>query len=285
MVACRGLRSYCLALTCVLASCGAAAATETQSDTIATAVATETRSERIAASAAYSPRIGDVWTFVNAYRDTTTITTVAAPNSVACRKGKNVIWRYHKTNARAYWLPRVVGATIDFVLHQDPDRSWRSTSSVISMPQSCPWCNGATQFTWQILDNPPPIPNGYRITPPTLVRGDRVIYETVADALGGAGQYTFDCLVPVGRLVAQPGHGAQWRSEFYIEEVQTPAYSGPASVSEQWENCNAMRTNVGCGHEKWWFAPGLGLVKVWQINSGSGVEGDEDPRLIMVRVR
>src|SRR5215468_6214165 len=127
MVACRGLRSYSLVLACVLGSCGAATV---QAPGAEHAAATGTRSDTIAASAAYTPQIGDVWTFVNAYGDTTTITTVAAPDSIACRKGNNVIWRYHKTNARAYWLPGVTGATIDFVLHQDPDSSWRSTSSV-----------------------------------------------------------------------------------------------------------------------------------------------------------
>jgi hypothetical protein len=67
--------------------------------------------------------------------------------------------------------------------------------------------------------------------------------------------------------------------------VTTPIYSGNASVSEQWENCNADHTNAGCGHEKWWFAPELGLVKVWQINSGSGHDGDEDPKITMLRVK
>jgi hypothetical protein len=239
----------------------------------------------ISASSAYTPKVGEVWKFVNGYSDTTTITTVAAPDPVACRSGRNVIWHYEKTSARAYWNPGIDGAVIDFVLHQDPDSSWRSTASVISFPKSCVFCDGATSFTWHILDNAPPTPNGYRITPPTLRRGDRVVYETLADAKGGPNMRVLGCVDPDRGIVALPGHGAQWRTEFYLEDVVTPVYSGPAAVSEQRENCNATFTNPGCGHEKWWFAPGLGLVKVWQINSTAGIENDLDQRLIMVRVK
>jgi hypothetical protein len=42
--------------------------------------------------------------------------------------------------------------------------------------------------------------------------------------------------------------------------------------------------SAGCGHEKWLFAPGRGLVKMRQ-NSGSGIDGDEDPKITMVRMR
>jgi hypothetical protein len=228
----------------------------------------------------YTARAGDVWKFVNGYGDTTTITSEAAPDPVACRSGRNIIWHYRKTAARAYWNPGIADAETLFVLHQEKDSSWRSTASVISFPHLDP----STQ-TWDILDSPPGVPLPYQIIPPTLRRGDHFVYETLADAIGGTGIFTLNCTVPDGRLVAVPGHGEQWRTEYYIEDVVTPAYSGPASVSEQWENCNALHTNPGCGHEKWWFAPGLGLVKVWQVNSGSGVDGDEDPKLIMVRVK
>lgn len=236
--------------------------------------------QTISASQAYTPRAGEVWTFVNGYGDTTTITSELAPDPVACRTGRNVVWHYRKNAARAYWNPGIADAEILFVLHQNPDSSWRSTASAISFPHLVP----ATQ-TWDILDNLPGVPLPYQIIPPTLRRGDHLVFETLADAIGGPGLFTLTCTVPDGRLVAQLGHGEQWRTEYYIEDVVTPAYSGPAAVSEQWENCNADRTNAGCGHEKWWFAPGFGLVKVQQINSGSGHEGDEDPKITMLRVK
>lgn len=241
--------------------------------------------EIITAAEAYTPRVGDVWVFVNAYGDTTTITTEAAPNPVACRSGRNIVWHYRKSNARAYWNPGIDAAEIQFVLHQNPDSSWRSTASVIKFPKSCVFCGGATSFTWQILDNTPDIPLPYQIIPPTLRHGDRLVYETKADAKGGPNIQELGCVVPDGQLVAERGHGLQWRTEFYMEDVVTPIYSGPAVVSEQRENCAVTLDNPGCGHEKWWFAPGLGLVKVWQINSTAGVENDLDKKLIMDRVR
>jgi len=260
----------------VLAACSASTATVPPAIT----------ADSVTASQAYTPRVGEVWTFVNGYGDTTTVTTEAAANPVACRSDRNVIWHNRKTKARAYWNPGIDGAELLFVLHQNPDSSWRSTASVISFPHSCSYCTGGwTKATWDILDNPAGVPLPYQIVPPTLHRGDHITIETHADSKGGTGISSLDCLVPDGQLVALPGHGEQWRTEFYLEEISTPMYSGTTSVSEQWENCNAARTNAGCGHEKWWFAPGLGLVKVWQINSGSGVEGDENPRIIMVRVK
>jgi hypothetical protein len=234
----------------------------------------------LAAADIYTPRAGDVWTFVNGYGDTTTITSEAAPDPVACRSGRNIVWHYRKNAARAYWNPGVAEAELLFVLHQNPDSSWRSTASVISLPQVTP----ATQ-TWDILDSPPGVPIPYQSVPPTLHQGDTLVYETLADAIGGYGLFTLACTVPDGELVAQLGHGEEWRTEFYVEDVTTPVYSGPAAVTEARENCNAAYTNPGCGHEKWWFAPGFGLVKVWQLNTGSGVDGDEDPKLIMLRVK
>jgi hypothetical protein len=243
-------------------------------------------SQLITAAQAYTPHVGDVWTFVNGYGDTTTVTSEAPPDPVACHTGNNIIWHYRKNNARAYWNPTVDGAELLFVLHQNSDSSWRSIASVISFPHSCAFCTGGwTEATYDVRDNPAGVPLPYQIIPPTLHATDHTIAETLADAGGGTGISTLTCALTPDALVAQPGHGEEWRTEYYMEDVSTPIYTGPASVSEQWENCNADRTDVGCGHEKWWFAPGLGLVKVQQIDTGSGHEGDEDPKITMLRVK
>jgi hypothetical protein len=240
----------------------------------------------ITAAQAYTPQAGEVWIFVNGYGDTTTVTSEAAPTPVACHTGNNIVWHYKKTNTRAYWNPGVEEAELLFVLHQNPDSSWRSTASVINFPHSCVFCAGGwTLATFDVKDNPPGVALPYQIIPPTLHVGDHFTYETLAESGGATGVSTLTCALSTDALVALPGHGEEWRTEYYIEAVTTPIYSGNASVSEQWENCNVDRTNAGCGHEKWWFAPGLGLVKVWQINSGSGHEGDEDPKITMLRVK
>jgi hypothetical protein len=48
--------------------------------------------------------------------------------------------------------------------------------------------------------------------------------------------------------------------------VQTPIYTGPAIVSEQFEG--------QCGHELWYFAPGFGLVKIESPYDGGQIKGD-----------
>ena len=81
----------------------------------------------------------------------------------------------------------------------------------------------------------------YQIIPPTLHSGDHFTYETLADAGGGTGISTLGCALSADALVALLGHGEEWRTEYYMEDVTTPIYSGHASVSEQWKNCNADR--------------------------------------------
>ena len=52
-----------------------------------------------------------------------------------------------------------------------------------------------------------------------------------------------------------------------MEAITTDSYSGMAMVSEQWEGpcfdiSGKDHVQPGCTHEKWYFAPGVGLVKV-----------------------
>ncbi len=70
---------------------------------------------------------------------------------------------------------------------------------------------------------------------------------------------------------AEIGPLFRWTSKLYVETVETPAYSGPAVVNEEFEGCSspAQETpdSVACAHEKWYFAPGIGLVEInsiWQ---------------------
>lgn len=257
-----------LVLACVFIGCG-----------------TEIPNVTLAAGDIFNPKIGDVWTFVDGFGHIMTITLEAAPSPAACRTGNNIIWHYRKNDASAYWLPGVPQAELQFLLHQNDDGVWRSTASLITLPQSCPWCNGATELNFQVLDNDSTMAPGYQIVPPTLSTGMKLVSETQAAAIAaGTFPLTFDCAIPAGQ-VAHPGEGEQWRTEFYVSNVHTPVYSGPAAVSEQWENCNAARNNPGCGHEKWWFAPGWGLVAVAQLSKQDGKGDDQDARLTMFRIR
>jgi len=76
-----------------------------------------------------------------------------------------------------------------------------------------------------------------------------------------------------------------WRTDSSIELVSTPVYSGPALVSEQWESFSGPcfpSGQRGCAHEKWYFAPRIGLVRVVPIDTGTGTA--TDPNLVMVRI-
>jgi hypothetical protein len=76
-----------------------------------------------------------------------------------------------------------------------------------------------------------------------------------------------------------------WRTDSSIELVSTPVYSGPALVSEQWESFSGPcfpPGQQGCAHEKWYFAPRIGLVRVVPIDTGSGTAAD--PNLVLVRI-
>lgn len=232
----------------------------------------------LSAGQVFSATVGATWTFKNGYGDTTSITIQDAPAATACVQGKNIIWHYSKSADRAYWQPGVPGAELSFALHQEADGSWRSTASLISFPQSCPFCVGGwTQGTLDALSvQGQPLP--YLIVPPIATQGSVVSVQTQYRASWDLTQQTLACLSDPG-----PASAVAWRTDSYIEQVSTPVYTGPAMVSEQWEGpCSASQP--GCAHEKWYFAPSWGLVKVIPLDIGTGRD-DADPQLAMERVQ
>jgi hypothetical protein len=196
--------------------------------------------------------VGQTWTFRNGYGDTTTIEVQPgeAPNSV--------IWHYIKDNARAYWTPGADGAELWFELDLDPANAngWYNTTAHIIFRGQCQWswCTGPQDFTY-VNETTPGKPRPYLIIPPTGNDLSRTRLDTTFLDFGNP--------------------DTRWRTDAYVEEVGTPVYSGPALVSEQWEG--------PCTHEKWYFAPGKGLVKVVDLDEGD-CQGLPDG-LTMVRVQ
>jgi hypothetical protein len=231
----------------------------------------------LSAAQVFSPTVGQVWTFQNGYGDTTTIAIQAAPDPAACISGKNIVWHYSKSAARAYWQLGVADAELDFVLHQEADGSWRSVASLISFPHSCPYCVGGwTSGTLDPLPMPgQPLP--YLIVPGSATQGHTDSLQTQYAASWDLTQQTLACLPDPG-----PGSAVPWRTDAYVENVSTPAYTGPAMVSEQWEG-PCFPAQAGCNHEKWYFAPNLGLVKVVPLDQGQG-QDNVDPKLAIERI-
>lgn len=208
--------------------------------------------------------IGQTWTFQNSFGDINTFEIQAVPTQTACRGGNNLAIHMTKTIARTYWGLGADKAEVWSVLHQNDDGSWRIITNLINFPVGCPWCTGAQGtstplvFTGEIFDNQPGMPLPYLISPPSTSTSDHFINETRASATNDPG-LIYNCTIPAGTLTG-PTDGEYWRTDFYLAQVSTPVYSGTAIVSDQFESV--------CGHERWYFAPGLGIVEIDSPNDG-----------------
>lgn len=199
---------------------------------------------------------------------TITVVTFTDPNGFAAgRGGDNLVIYMTKGGTNCYWSFGSPNAEIWFLLHRNTDNSWRSTASIMNLPHGCLWCVPTTApfiMTSDILDNQPGMPLPYLIAPPTTSTGDHFINETRVNGTGNT-FLTFDNMIPSGAL-SGPSDGEYWRTDFYISNVSTPAYSGPAIVSDQYEGV--------CGHERWYFAPGRGIVKIESPYDGGQIKGN-----------
>jgi hypothetical protein len=212
---------------------------------------------------------GQKWTFRNGYGDKTLISIEPPPTGAypGCS-----VWHYTKDNARAYWQPGIVGAELHFVLCQQDDGSWMSRASLADLPPLL-----LTQNVERSGDGKIP----YLIVPESASEGSIVSDETSYVSFIVFGSMTWESI----ESSAEPTLIA-WRTDSSVEFVSTPVYSGPALVSEQWESFSGPcfpPGHAGCAHEKWYFAPRIGLVRVVPIDIGTGTAAD--PNLAMVRIR
>ena len=192
----------------------------------------------------------ETWTFQNGWGDITTI-------EVSPVDANHSIWHYTKTAARAYWQPGVEQAEDWFDLERDAQGNWYSTGGVENMPLGA-------------FGSAPVLNLRYSVTTKPGQQRPYLILPSVADF---SYQTLFDDTVPGndGTLVTLPN--LTWKTSSYMAFVQTPAYTGMAYVSDQWEG--------SCVHEIWWFAPNLGLVKVAPMYCGGPAA---DPNATMVRI-
>jgi hypothetical protein len=195
----------------------------------------------------------ETWLFKNGWGDTTTIEVIPVD-------ANHTTWHYTKTAARAYWLPSVEQAENWFDLERDSTGAWYSTGGVDSMPVGCNWCDSPFVNMRYPVVTKDGYPRPYLILP---AKAD-YSYDTVLDDT-----------IPWGQGVLKTFPNTTWKTSSYMEYVSTPVFKGFAYVSDQWEGT--------CVHEKWYFAPGLGLVKVVPFIEGS-CEWKIDPNVTMVRV-
>lgn len=253
------LALFSLSLTIFISGCGGNSTAP---------VSTSTQIVTITAAQVFTPHAGDVWTFKNGYGDITKITQEALPPSNLIPAG-SISFHYTKNSCRAYWGAGICDADLQFILSPQVDGSWVSPASLFSFPTQIPdYMNGHRTLTADFVQVPGmPVP--YTIIPATATTGKTTSVPTQYDRFDSFDVLSFDSIVS-GPAVAR----VRWQTDSYIENVSTPIYSGPALVSEQFES--------SCIHEKWYFAPGHGLVKVIPLDNGSCTPGD--PNLTMERI-
>lgn len=188
---------------------------------------------------------------------------------VAGRGGVNVVYTYAKDRPDCYWNVGITGAALQFVMHRYDDNIYRPTAMLMQFPEGCPFPLCANRpkpvdVTVDVIDNDSSIPPGYDITPPALSGSEHLVFDTFST---GFGEYdlTFDNIIPAGSPLGT-STGEFWRTEFYIQWLDQPGFSGWTAVSEQWE--------AHCGHEKWFFS---GNVPVRVESPNDGIKHDCTP--------
>lgn len=221
------------------------------------------------AAQVFNPKVGDTWTFesfCNNAKQTTTVTIEAAPDNAAGTVGHHIILHFTKTDACAYWGITAAQAEDRFLMLELPEGGWRGVADIPTFPQSCTWCKGHTSVTlnWH------PVPGmsiPYMIVPASITEGQITQIPT---------QYHMFELWDVNTTddISSTGDDAgfiNWETDFSVENVTTPIYSGLAVVSHQFEGCN---------EEKWYFAPNFGLVQIVPLGTCTAI----DPNKIIKRI-
>lgn len=219
--------------------------------------------------------IGQTWTFENSYGDTSTIDVEAAPMDAAGTHGNHIILHFTKSADRAYWGLGIPQAEDHFLMLQLPDGGWRGVADIPTMPQSCPWCSGHTAQTINMHETPGSA-EPYQIIPGSASEG------TITKIPANFDWWVLWDVNTTDDITANPSATDMgirtWESDFSVEHVDTPLYSGPAIVSHQIEGTCGQ---VPCNEEKWYFAPGVGLVEIQPLGQ---VPTATDPNLTIKRV-
>lgn len=212
-------------------------------------------------------KVGDSWVMENQFGDQTNYDIETAPGVAGCETGDHFIMHVSKSAARTYWGDGIPLAEDRELFSRDSNGEIRGLADIPFLPASCPWCNGVTSETinWRPVTGEP-LP--YVIVPAALQVGQVIKMPTHYQGYIQPNVNTTQCVVAPASYYAE----VQWETDFYVANVSTPAYSGPAVVSEQFEGNGSTPV-----HEKWYFAPNIGLVQVDSYLSG----GDPAEELIL----
>jgi hypothetical protein len=192
-------------------------------------------------------RAGDTWTMTNDSGAHTNFEVLAGPAEAACERGEILILHISKDTPDTYWAVTFPQAEVWVYLLRNHDGSWRSILEQAAFP--APNRFGSLGPYPQVSRDIHAGANTY-ILVPGLTQSGKIVtsYRSVSQP-----GFTVGCL----SAAVMPE--TSWTSNFYWEQVSTPAYTGTALVNDQLEG--------GTVHEKWYFAPGLGLVEIESLTS------------------
>lgn len=176
-----------------------------------------------------------------------------AVQQAGCEPGRLLDMHITKQNAQDYWQAGLAGAEIHWIMQQDPmSGDWRAAVSLIGYSAAL-GPQHTIDYLWR--DS-----NAYLVLP-------GVAYSNPQERVGCAqwwadlNSQTTSCLEKVG--IETPC--ARWTARLSTQNVETPVYSGPALLNEEFEGCAANEetpSQTQCPHELWYFAPKVGLVEI-----------------------
>jgi hypothetical protein len=198
---------------------------------------------------------GQSWDMQAANGDLTHFNILSLP-SAGCEPGVEFLDLHTtKTAANDWWQVGWPGAEIHWIMRRDVRGNWNAVASLINTTD--PSLNATIPHTIDyILDNS----NAYLVIPDVAYSNPQ-IRAGEAGWLADMTEETTTCLRDKG--IESPAR--LWTAKLSIQNVQTPVYSGPALLNEEFEGCapNQLTSDSkACAHERWYFAPNIGLVEI-----------------------
>ncbi len=210
--------------------------------------------------------IGQVWTFTT---DDGKCQTFVSPKAIPASNyypagtiNMSITKPAGPTGTPCYWAATVQDAAIDFMLSPMADGSMHSPGWFFHSPDGLPswWPCRTDPCSQEVKPSSANLPMPYMIVPPPDLQfgiPGSLHYRQVIDTgdtsyseWNSEGQNWNDFTANAALFHAANQY---WRTRFYMTDTGL-------AVSEQWE--------ADCGHELWYFAPNVGLVRIESPNDG-----------------
>lgn len=206
--------------------------------------------------------LGQHWDMKDGNGKITHFEVIAEPGERACEQGPFLGFHVTKNDSSAFWWPGVGGAWGIWMFKYE-NGSWNQPV-IIGGDTATPL------FTYQ-YDAAPRYskePSYYWFPRNmSIKRSDgKIVVDTAYISIDHYGDDLSQCMSTTDNNYLTPKL-VKWHTETYVTDVTTPVYSGPAIATYMCEG-----QNCGTAAETWYFAPGIGVVKIY-VNGGDGPSG------------